>query len=66
LQDNLERRICGRKWVGAHVSAAGGVDWSVHNALQIGANAFALFLKSPRKWESPDIDAEVCKRLDIG
>ncbi|RXW12458.1 hypothetical protein EST38_g13397 [Candolleomyces aberdarensis] len=39
--------------VGAHVSAAGGVENAVVNAAAIGANAFALFLKSQRKWTSP-------------
>lgn len=37
---------------GAHVSASGGVSKSVENAFNIGCNSFALFLKSPRKWES--------------
>lgn len=40
---------------GAHVGAAGGVSNAVLNARNIGANSFALFLKSPRKWESPAI-----------
>ncbi|KAL4068144.1 xylose isomerase-like protein [Scleroderma citrinum] len=39
--------------VGAHVSAAGGVENAVLNAARIGANAFALFVKSQRKWTSP-------------
>ncbi|KAJ3565581.1 hypothetical protein NP233_g7543 [Leucocoprinus birnbaumii] len=39
--------------VGAHVSAAGGVENAVTKAASIGANAFALFLKSQRKWTSP-------------
>ncbi|KAK6519306.1 hypothetical protein TWF281_003141 [Arthrobotrys megalospora] len=39
--------------IGAHVSSAAGVENSVTNADRIGANAFALFLKSQRKWESP-------------
>nr|GAT46306.1 predicted protein [Mycena chlorophos] len=39
--------------VGAHVSAAGGVENAVTNAASIGANAFALFVKSQRKWTSP-------------
>ncbi|KAK6340529.1 hypothetical protein TWF696_008855 [Orbilia brochopaga] len=39
--------------LGAHVAAAGGVENAVTNAVHIGANAFALFLKSQRKWESP-------------
>ncbi|RCI11822.1 hypothetical protein L249_7377 [Ophiocordyceps polyrhachis-furcata BCC 54312] len=45
-------------YLGAHVSAAGGVHNSVTNAVQIGANAFALFLKSQRKWSSPPITTE--------
>ncbi|KAF3928211.1 hypothetical protein AA313_de0206774 [Arthrobotrys entomopaga] len=39
--------------VGAHVSSAGGVENAVKNAVRIGSTAFALFLKSQRKWESP-------------
>lgn len=42
-------------YIGAHVSAAGGVQNSLHNAVHIGANAFALFLKSQRKWENPPL-----------
>ncbi|THH13835.1 hypothetical protein EW146_g6435 [Bondarzewia mesenterica] len=39
--------------VGAHVSAAGGVENAILNAASLGANAFALFLKSQRKWTGP-------------
>lgn len=45
-------------YVGAHVSAAGGVHNAVHNAAHIGANAFALFLKSQRKWDNPPMAPE--------
>ncbi len=38
------------KYVGAHVSAAGGVENSVKNALDIGADGFALFTKNQRQW----------------
>ncbi len=31
---------------------------SINNAVQIGANSFALFLKSQRKWENPPIQTE--------
>ncbi|TFK65196.1 AP endonuclease [Pluteus cervinus] len=48
----LEERTSSPWKVGAHVSAAGGVENAVTNAAMIGANAFALFLKSQRKWES--------------
>ncbi|KAH6610952.1 hypothetical protein Trco_000972 [Trichoderma cornu-damae] len=45
-------------YIGAHVSAAGGVQNAVSNAVQIGANSFALFLKSQRKWNNPPITAD--------
>ncbi|KAI0074196.1 AP endonuclease [Panus rudis PR-1116 ss-1] len=41
--------------IGPHVSASGGVENTIVNAASIGANAFALFLKSQRKWSSPDL-----------
>jgi deoxyribonuclease-4 len=50
------------KFVGAHVSASGGVDNAPLNAMAIGAKAFALFTKNQRQWvakplESKTIDA---------
>ncbi|KAF8343392.1 AP endonuclease [Amanita rubescens] len=44
--------------IGAHVSSAGGVENAVLNAAAIGANAFALFLKSQRKWNGPPLTEE--------
>jgi deoxyribonuclease IV len=38
------------KRVGAHVSAAGGVENAPLNAAKIGAKAFALFTKNQRQW----------------
>ena len=35
-----------------------GVQNSVTNAVHIGANSFALFLKSQRKWDNPPITSE--------
>lgn len=53
----LAARTTGHKlFIGAHVSAAGGVPNAVQNAIHIGANAFALFLKSQRKWANPPLD----------
>ena len=40
------------KYVGAHVSASGGVENAPVNAHQIGAKAFALFTKNQRQWFS--------------
>ncbi|PKY03133.1 AP endonuclease [Aspergillus campestris IBT 28561] len=44
-----------RMCVGAHVSAAKGVFNSINNSVHIGGNAFALFLKSQRKWDNPPL-----------
>jgi len=38
------------KYVGAHVSASGGVENAVKNAVEIGADGFALFTKNQRQW----------------
>jgi deoxyribonuclease-4 len=38
------------KYIGAHVSAAGGVENAVLNAKKIGADGFALFTKNQRQW----------------
>lgn len=39
------------KYLGAHVSAAGGADQAVQRAVEIGATAFALFTKNQRQWQ---------------
>ena len=38
------------KYIGAHVSASGGVENAPLNAHAIGAKAFALFTKNQRQW----------------
>lgn len=38
------------KYIGAHVSSSGGVENAPHNASEIGAKAFALFVKNQRQW----------------
>ncbi|SCV01556.1 LAME_0G16996g1_1 [Lachancea meyersii CBS 8951] len=43
---------------GAHISTAGGISKSVTNAFNVGCNSFAMFLKSPRRWVSPDFSQE--------
>ena len=40
------------KYIGAHVSASGGVENAPVNASAIGAKAFALFTKNQRQWKS--------------
>ena len=46
------------KFIGAHVSIAGGVENAPVNASAIGATAFAMFTKNQRQWKaSPLADA---------
>lgn len=46
------------KYIGAHVSASGGVEFAPINAHEIGANAFALFTKNQRQWVSKPLTDE--------
>ncbi len=59
-----------QKFIGAHVSAAGGVENAPLNAHNIGASAFALFTKSQRQWaakplteKSIDLFKERCAKF---
>lgn len=45
------------KYIGAHVSAEGGVENAPVNAKNIGASAFALFTRNQRRWQSPPFSA---------
>lgn len=58
------------KYLGAHVSAAGGVANAPRNAAAIGADAFALFTKNQKQWTAPPLPASeiaafgtACKEL---
>lgn len=60
------------KYIGAHVSASGGVENAPANAHEIGANAFALFTKNQRQWvskplteESIRLFKENCKKYNL-
>jgi deoxyribonuclease-4 len=46
------------KFVGAHVSASGGVFNAPLNAMNIGAKAFALFTKNQKQWVAKPLDDE--------
>jgi len=46
------------KYIGAHVSASGGVENAPENAHNIGAKAFALFTKNQRQWFSKALTPE--------
>ena len=45
------------KYIGAHVSASGGVENAPANAHKIGATAFALFTKNQRQWVAAPLTA---------
>jgi len=47
------------KYVGAHVSASGGVDNAPLNAMAIGAKAFALFTKNQRQWVAKPLETKI-------
>lgn len=44
--------------LGAHVSAAGGVDKTPARAREIGAHVLQLFTKQPNRWAEPVLTAE--------
>ena len=49
------------KYIGAHVSASGGVENAPLNAHEIGATAFALFTKNQRQWVAAPLSQESIK-----
>ncbi|GAB4177416.1 MAG: deoxyribonuclease IV [Calditrichia bacterium] len=51
------------KYIGAHVSAAGGVQNSVLNARKIGATGFGLFTKNQRQWTAKPLKEEEIKKF---
>jgi len=51
------------KYVGAHVSASGGVYNAPLNAMEIGAKAFALFTKNQRQWAAKPLDDMTIERF---
>lgn len=55
---NTKNRDMTNKYVGAHVSAAGGVENAPVNAHRIGATAFALFTKNQRQWFAKPLTEE--------
>lgn len=61
------------KYIGAHISAAGGIENAPINAHTIGATAFAVFTKNQRQWnakplseESIEAFKENCAKYDFG
>lgn len=57
------RAVDSIKKIGAHVSTAKGIYNAVLNARLIGANAFQIFVRSQRKWESKPTPKDVQQRF---
>jgi len=51
------------KYIGAHVSASGGVENAPLNAYQLEATAFALFTKNQRQWVSKPLTEQSIKNF---
>lgn len=51
------------KYIGAHVSAAGGVENAPLNAKKIGATAFAMFTKNQKRWEAKPLTEENIRKF---
>lgn len=51
------------KRIGAHVSAAGGVENAPLNAAKIGATAFALFTKNQRQWQAKPLTEDAIENF---
>lgn len=47
------------KYIGAHVSAAGGLANAAIRAAEIEATAFALFTKNQRQWRAAPLTTEI-------
>ncbi len=51
------------KYIGPHVSASGGVDNAVTNAVKLNANAFGLFTKNQKQWFAKPLEKETIKQF---
>lgn len=51
------------KYIGAHVSTAGGVFNAVPNAVDIGAKSFALFVKNQRQWSAKGLEPSTIEKF---
>ncbi len=51
------------KYIGAHVSAAGGVQNTVKNAQQINAKAFGMFVKNQRQWNAKPLSEKTIEEF---
>lgn len=53
------------KFIGAHVSTAGGIDQAPQRAKELRAKSFALFTKNQRQWLAQPLDPESCEAFKM-
>ena len=53
------------KYIGAHVSAAGGVQNTIRNASQINTKAFGMFVKNQRQWNAKPLDKKTIEQFKM-
>lgn len=64
VENSLPSRMRNVKlYIGAHVSISGGLFNAVLNSKKINGNAFALFLKSQRRWENPPLTQDQIRKF---
>ncbi len=51
------------RYIGAHVSASGGLEKAVERANDLGSNALQLFSGSPRVWKRKDLSEITTKKM---
>lgn len=52
----------GRKYMGSHVSAAGGIWNAFDNAKECNSKSFAIFLRNQRQWKAKPLDEETVQK----
>lgn len=58
-----EKKSRNKKFIGAHVSISGGLYNAVYGAVEIGAKAFGMFLRSQRQWNSKPLDDKMAEKF---
>ncbi|KAK6590819.1 apurinic apyrimidinic endonuclease Apn1 [Cryptosporidium xiaoi] len=58
IEKHRELAMRHKKFLGAHVSASGGVDKCIKNIMNIAGVAFSMFLKPSRGWNAPPLKQE--------
>jgi len=63
VNGSLVLQRSGDHFAGCHVSAAGGVDNAIKNAIDVKATSFALFLRNQRSWTAKPLDPQTAENF---